>query len=385
MLTATFEALCAPHNASNVAVNEGGRIGSVPDALHLRGVVLPDEEHRDLWVVDGRISLDPVADATTVGEGWLLPGLVDAHCHIGLDSNGPVERDVAEAQATAERDAGVLLARDCGVPSDTRWMDDRADLPRIVRAGQHVARPKRYLRNYGVEVEPEQLVETVAEQARRGDGWVKIVGDWIDRESGDLGPCWPADVLAAAVERAHQLGARVTTHVFGEAALPDLLAAGVDCLEHGTGLADDQIAMMAAKGTALVPTLINIATFPDIAASATKFPTYAEHMLALHARVDSMVASAYDAGVPIYAGTDAGGVLPHGLVAQEVMALHRAGMSATDALAAASWRAREWLAHPAALTEGAPGDLILVAEDPRKNLEVLAHPSRVLLRGAVVA
>jgi imidazolonepropionase-like amidohydrolase len=98
-----------------------------------------------------------------------------------------------------------------------------------------------------------------------------------------------------------------------------------------------------------------------------------------------MVASAYDAGVPIFAGTDAGGVLPHGLVAQEVRALHRAGMSVTDALAAASWQAREWLGQPAALTEGAPADLIVLAEDPRKNLAVLAHPSRVLLRGAVVA
>src|SRR3954465_11691274 len=228
--------------------NRYDRISTVTTALHVRGVVLPDEEHRDLWIVDGRISFNAVADATTVGEGWLLPGLVDAHCHIGLDSHGPVERDVQEQQAMAERDAGVLLARDCGVPSDTRWMDERADLPRIVRAGQHVARTKRYLRNYGVEVEPEDLVETVAEQARRGDGWVKIVGDWIDREIGDLGPCWPADVLRDAVSRAHELGARVTTHVFGEAALPDLLAAGVDCLEHGTGLSDDQIAAMAAHG-----------------------------------------------------------------------------------------------------------------------------------------
>jgi len=357
----------------------------VNSALHIRGTVLPADERLDLWIVDGRISLDPVADATSVGEGWLLPGLVDAHCHIGLDSSGPVDRDVQEKQATAERDAGVLLARDCGVPSDTRWMDERADLPRIVRAGQHVARTKRYLRNYGVEVEPEDLVETVAEQARRGDGWVKIVGDWIDRDIGDLGPCWPADVLRAAVSKAHELGVRVTTHVFGEAALPDLLAAGVDCLEHGTGLSDDQIAAMAAHGTALVPTLINIERFPDIAAEATKFPTYAEHMLALHARVDGMVASAYDAGVAIYAGTDAGGVLPHGLVAQEVMALHRAGLSATDALAAASWGAREWLGQPAALTEGAPADLIMLAEDPRKNLDALTHPSRVVLRGAVVA
>ena len=354
------------------------------DALHVRGVVLPEEEHRDVWIVDGRISTEPINGATTIGEGWLLPGLVDAHCHIGVDAHGPVDREVQEQQATTERDAGVLLARDCGVPSDTRWMDDRADLPRIVRAGQHVARSKRYIRNFGVEVEPEQLVETVAEQARRGDGWVKIVGDWIDRDVGDLAPCWPADVLAAAVQQAHDLGARVTTHVFGEIVLPDLLAAGVDCIEHGTGLSDDQISTMAASGTALVPTLINIATFPGIAASASKFPAYAEHMLALHARVDAMVTAAYDAGVPIYAGTDAGGSLPHGLIAQEVQALHKAGLSATDALAAASWGAREWLGHPAALTEGAPADLVVLSEDPRQDLRALADPARVILRGRVV-
>src|SRR4051812_11113789 len=320
-----------------------------------------------------------------VAEGWIMPGLVDAHCHIGVDAHGAVDERTQEEQATAERDAGILLARDCGVPSDTRWVDDRADLPRIVRAGKHVARTKRYLRNYGVEVEPEDLVVSVAAQAGRGDGWVKIVGDWIDRERGDLGPCWPADVLAAAVDRAHQLGARVTTHVFGEAALPDLLAAGVDCLEHGTGLSDDQIGTMAARGTALVPTLINIERFPDIAAAATKFPTYADHMLALHDRVGGMVASAYDAGVAIYAGTDAGGVLPHGLVAQEVVALHRAGMSARDALAAASWRAREWLGHPESLIEGTPADFIVLTEDPRRNLDALMHPMRIVLRGAVVA
>jgi imidazolonepropionase-like amidohydrolase len=354
-------------------------------ALHVRGVVLPDDEQRDVWIVDGQVTTEPVRNADTIAEGWILPGLVDAHCHIGVDANGPVDRDVQEEQARIERDAGVLLARDCGVPSDTRWMDDRADLPRIVRAGQHVARSKRYIRNFGVEVEPEQLVETVEDQVRRGDGWVKIVGDWLDRDVGDLAPCWPDDVLAAAVCRAHELGARVTTHVFGEAALPALLAAHVDCLEHGTGLAEDQIAAMAAAGTALVPTLINIATFPGIAEQASKFPAYAEHMLALHARVDQMVAMAYDAGVPIYAGTDAGGSLRHGLIAAEVRALHRTGMTATDALAAASWRARSWLGHAATLGEGAPADFVVLAADPRSDLEALAHPARVVLRGAVVS
>ena len=350
-------------------------------ALHVRGVVLPDDEQRDLWIVDGRISTEPAPDAQTIDGGWIVPGFVDAHCHIGVDANGPVSEDVQEQQALTERTAGVLLARDCGVPSDTRWIDDRPDLPRIVRAGQHVARSKRYIRNYGVEVEPEQLVETVAVQAARGDGWVKIVGDWIDRDLGDLGPCWPDDILAAAVAKAHELGVRVTTHVFGEAALPGLLAAGVDCLEHGTGLSDDEIAMMAEHVTALVPTLINIATFPEIASQASKFPTYAAHMLALHERVGRMVASAYEAGVPVFAGTDAGGSLAHGRIADEVQALHRAGLSTTDALGAASWRAREWLGHAARLEHGAPADFVVLTEDPRTDLRALEHPAVVVLRG----
>jgi imidazolonepropionase-like amidohydrolase len=354
-------------------------------ALHVRGMVLPEADFRELWLVDGRISTTPVAGAVSVAEGWMLPGLVDAHCHIGVDAHGPVEPSEQERQAVVEREAGVLLARDCGVPSDTRWMDARADLPRIVRAGRHIAAPRRYIRNYAVEVEPEALVETVAEQAALGDGWVKIVGDWVDRAAGDLRPCWPTDILAQAIHTAHTLGARVTTHVFGEEALPELLGAGVDCVEHGTGLSDELITTMAERAIALVPTLINIATFPSIAAQAERFPGYASHMLRLHRRAATMVASAHEAGVPIYAGTDAGGALAHGRIADEVQALIAAGIPVADALGAASWRARQWLGFSARLVDGADADLVIYDADPREHPEVLAHPRTVILRGAVIA
>jgi imidazolonepropionase-like amidohydrolase len=98
-----------------------------------------------------------------------------------------------------------------------------------------------------------------------------------------------------------------------------------------------------------------------------------------------MVASAYDAGVAVYAGTDAGGALAHGRIADEVAALAAAGMSPTDALAAASWRARQWLGFPWELRDGDPADLVVYDEDPRKDVRVLAHPTRIILRGAVVA
>ncbi|SDW80347.1 Pro-Hyp dipeptidase. Metallo peptidase. MEROPS family M38 [Saccharopolyspora shandongensis] len=354
-------------------------------ALHLRAVVLPDGAQRQLWVQDGRISLDPVPGAETVFDGgFVLPGLVDAHCHVGIGPEGPVELDEAVAQAEADRDAGTLLIRDCGAPVDTRSLQEREDLPRIIRAGKHLARPKRYIPYLADQLDhEEQLPAAVAEQVAYGDGWIKLVGDWIDRSVGDLAPLWSDEVLAEAIATAHRLGARVTAHVFGEDALPGLINAGIDCIEHGTGLTDDTIELMARNGTALVPTLINIENFPSFASAATKYPAYAAHMTDLYERADRTVAKAIEAGIPVYAGTDAGGGIEHGLLADEVRALHRVGMSTEQALGAASWAAREWLGW-SGLQHGAAADLVCYDADPRKDLSVLDHPTRIVLRGNVV-
>ena len=348
--------------------------------------MLPQGEHRDLWVVDGVVRSEPVRAAVTVATGvWLMPCLVDAHCHVGLESQGAVPPKRAEEHALAERAAGALLLRDAGSPADTRWMDDRDDLPRIIRAGRHIARPMRYLRHYGAEVEPDVLVAEVERQAARGDGWVKLVGDWIDREVGDLTPLWPVEAARAAIDRAHKLGCRVTAHVFGEQALAELVGAGIDGIEHGTGLSPATTELMAERQVALVPTMVQLENFEAYAAAGeAKFPAYAKHIRALYATRLERFAAAYEAGVPIFAGTDAGGVLPHGLIGLEMAAL-AAFCPAEYALGAGSWRARAWLGRPDTLTEGTPADLVAFDADPRQDLEVLRHPRLVILRGSVVA
>jgi imidazolonepropionase-like amidohydrolase len=356
--------------------------------MHVRGLRLPDETEIELWIADGRISSEPVAGADTVfgasGGGWILPGLVDAHCHVGLGDPGKIGLDEAIAQAEIERDVGALLLRDCGAPTDTRSLDDRDDLPRIIRAGKHLARPKRYQKGFAVELDDEsQLPAAVAEQARRGDGWIKLVGDWIDRSTGDLAPLWSDDVLKAAIDTAHAHGARVTAHVFSEDALPGLINAGIDCIEHGTGLNEGNIALMLEHGTALVPTLINtIENFPGIADSAKRYPTYAAHMRDLHARCHGRIAAAREAGVSVYAGTDAGSMIKHGRIADEVEALKGIGMSPTEALGAACWDARRWLGRPS-LDHGASADLLCYSTDPRQGPGALNQPDLVILRGNV--
>ncbi|WP_019871165.1 amidohydrolase family protein [Salinispora oceanensis] len=357
-------------------------------ALHVRGVLLPEDEVRDIWLVGDRVTFQPVADAETIADGgFLLPGLTDAHCHIGIARGGaPITSlDQARELAQVNRDAGVLAIRDAGSPYPYPELDDAPDLPRLARAGRHVAPPKRYLRGVGVEVDAAEVAATVAAQADAGNGWVKLVGDWIDRGVGDLAPAWDAETMTAAVRAAHAAGARAAVHTFSESAVDIMVRAGVDSVEHGTGLSLDLIDVMARQGTALVPTMINIRTFGGIADQArAKFPGYADHMLALRDRFPEVVRAAYQAGVPIYVGTDAGGGIAHGLAAEEMLLLHEeAGMPAEAVLAAASWRAREWLGFPG-LVEGGRADLVVYPEDPRQDLRVVRSPARVVLRGRVL-
>ncbi|MCB1252123.1 MAG: amidohydrolase family protein [Austwickia sp.] len=358
--------------------------------LHVVGQVHvgPQETRDEVWVIDGRISFSgpapgSAAEVETV-RGHVIPGMVDAHAHLGLGPGGPVDEDRAVAQGYANRDAGALLIRDAGSPVDNRWAQDRDDLPRLIRAGRHIARTKRYIPGVAHEVEPDQLVDYVRQEARAGDGWVKLVGDWIDRDRGDLAPCWPVDALTAAVAAAHEEGARVTAHCFGEQSLADFAAAGTDCIEHASGLVEDTIDAFAAQQIAIVPTLINIDNFPNFAAAGRKkFPGYAAHMLDLHRRRYATISAAAEAGVPIYAGTDAGGQLPHGLIALEVIELGKTALGAAGALAAATWNARQWLGYPG-LEEGAEADLLVYLDDPRDDLRMLIRPHRIVLRGRSV-
>jgi imidazolonepropionase-like amidohydrolase len=128
--------------------------------------------------------------------------------------------------------------------------------------------------------------------------------------------------------------------------------------------------------------MINIQNFDAIAARAEpKFPAYAAHMRALRAGFPAVVRAAYEAGVPIYVGSDAGGGIEHGMAAREMLLLHeRAGMAPLDVLRAGSWGAREWLGFPG-LVEGGLADLVVYDRDPRTDLTALLEPGHIILRG----
>ena len=91
----------------------------------------------------------------------------------------------------------------------------------------------------------------------------------------------------------------------------------------------------------------------------------------------------HEAGIAIFTGTDAGGSLPHGLVAQEMVELTRAGLSTLEALDAGVWAARAWLGRPG-IEEGEDADFVVYGADPREDVTVVAEPKGIVLRGRVV-
>ncbi len=121
-----------------------------------------------------------------------------------------------------------------------------------------------------------------------------------------------------------------------------------------------------------MPTVKQLDNFPGYAdAGRDKFPQYADHMMRLHASRREVIGAAYEAGVAIYAGTDAGGVLPHGLIGEEVVELATYGLTPADALGAASWRARTWLGLDDNLSEGTTADFVVLDGNPLDDLTVL--------------
>lgn len=355
-------------------------------ALHLTGTVVIDDHHEvgEAWVLGGHLTFTrPLSDVEVMSlSGVFLPGLVDVHCHVGLGAQGAISRDIARGQAIRDRESGVLLIRDAGSPSDTRWIDQDPELPQVIRCGHHLARPKRYLRNYGEELgKPEDLARAIVENLGRADGWNKIVADWIDREVGDLTPLWSPEQLKAAMSAAHERGARVTAHTFAHEAIDPLLAAGLDCIEHGTGMDESQMRRAAAAGVPVTPTLLQIGQFENIAAQGeTKFPVYAARMRGMYARRYDQARAFFDSGMRLLIGTDAGGTIAHGRIADECAELVSAGIPAREVVAFASWRTRAYLGVQG-MEEGAPADVVGYERDPREDIGALKEPAHVIVRG----
>lgn len=142
-------------------------------------------------------------------------------------------------------------------------------------------------------------------------------------------------------------------------------------------------AAMAERGIALVPTMIATRMWPDMLKGNFGSPSDEIERAAKETeRHPEKVRAAWEAGVTLLAGTDAG-LVSHGLVRDEIRAFVEAGISPEDALAAGSWKARSYLGFPG-IEDGAPADLVAFKRNPMEDPAVLEEPALIILSGAVV-
>jgi imidazolonepropionase-like amidohydrolase len=340
--------------------------------LRIRGVALPDGSAVDLYADGDRWTIDPVANAELVAEGWLLPGLVDCHTHPGAEAPGqPLDEAVLREDLRQHVAAGVTMIRAPGLAGDPpAWFGRDQDVPRAVHAGPWIAQHGQFFDGWGRRADHSELPGIAAAQATRS-GWAKVIADW--RPGNEP---LPADVLREVVAAVHAVGGRIAVHSQQAGGGAAAVEARVDSLEHGMCLDPDLLPQMAAQGTALTPTLsvINGSLADVLKRPDSPRKDWYIGGATVHGQ---LAAAAAEAGVTILAGTDS---RPHGRVADEVRALVSAGLSPHQAIGAASWTGRSYLGLDG-LTEGAPADAVIYDADPRRDLSQLAAPRAVVLRG----
>lgn len=350
-------------------------------AWRVRMILLPDEDIVEAGITEkGRWTLRPAAGTELLPGRFILPGLVDAHCHLSVaqaDDGEPValDSDVMRANLRHAQAAGVTVIRDTGSPgSATLQLLGSAEGAGLQASGRFLAPAGRYYPALHEPVPREQLVTAALEEVRAGATWIKLIADFPVLSPGeppsDPSPTYPLADIARVVEAVHDAGARVAAHSTTRY-VKELIGAGIDSVEHGTALDEDDIASLAGRGGAWTPTLCAV-----VGARPGDAPSRRKQRLDLKERLRYMLRRADNHGLTIMTGTDVAGSIP-----REVALLAELGLPPHAALAAASTAARRYLGF-GELQHGEPADLVTYNNDPRDDPGVLDQPAAVFFRGA---
>jgi imidazolonepropionase-like amidohydrolase len=360
--------------------------------------------------------LAPSADVVVnAGGRWLLPGFVDSHLHLwgsrsanhvhwvtdprplgSYRAAGDLGR-VLDAGFTTVREAGGLLGpalRDAVAQGEIRG-------PRIVPAYLGISRtgghgdchslPIEWVREqpYMAQIADgvDEVRKAVRTIAREGGEWVKIWASGAIALSDNDSPehlHFARDELDAICAEAHAVGMKVGAHVEFPSAIRTCVEAGVDVIEHGFVLDEETAALMAARDVSLVATMALLHRYlrwdgPGITTSQI---AVARELLP---QVHASAKMAHQAGVRIALGSDsfAEPLTPYGRNAEELLALHEAGVPATACLEALTINGAHVVGQADRIGSIEPGkvaDLVLAGtQNPLEDLNTLVGPEKLSL------
>jgi len=225
----------------------------------------------------------------------------------------------------------------------------------------------------------------VRENIKYGADLIKIgaTGGVLSKGDDPQASQYTLEEMQAIVADAHRLGRKVAAHAHGAQGILFATEAGVDSIEHGSYINDEDIALMKKKGTYLVPTAYLI----DWAQQYANLPPiYAQKMKDVSAVEKANIRHAMQSGVKIALGTDAA-VYPHGLNAHELdVYVNQFGMSPLAAIQTGTINAADlmaWTDRTGTIEPGKWADIIAVDGDPLKDVKILQHVNFVMKSGVV--
>lgn len=349
-----------------------------------------------------------------LGNATLLPGLIDAHTHLTYDPQNfglkeleisiPRQALIGAKNARTTLLAGFTTVRNVAADgyTDVALRDEinNGDLigPRMDTSGPAMSitgghcdndlLPYEYhATSDGVADGVEAAQHKVREIIKYGADVIKIcaTGGVMSKGDNPQASQYTLEEMKAIVADAHRLGRKVAAHAHGAQGILWATEAGVDSIEHGTYMNDEDIAAMKQHGTYLVPTQYLMDWWAENGA-ALHAPDYIMRKMhdvsqVAHQNIEHAIRS----GVKIAFGTDAA-VYPHGLNAHEFAVYVRMGMTPIDAIRTGTVNAADllgWSDRVGTLETGKFADMIAVDGDPTKDVTVLQNVKFVMKGGTV--
>ena len=352
---------------------------------------------------------DTVLDLSSL---TVLPGLIDVHTHLTMNTDFDPFREVTSTSAK-EAINGVANARTTLMAGFTTVRNVGAynfvdvDLRDAINAGQvpgphmQVSGPligitgghcdenllpiQYHTVGDGVADGVPAVQHMVRQNIKYGADLIKMcaTGGVLSKGDDPNAAQFTLEEMQAIVADAHRLGRKVAAHAHGEQGILWATEAGVDSIEHGSYINDEGIAAMKQHGTYLVPTLY----LEDWIIASGHLPAfYQQKMIDVTAVAKANIRRAVQAGVKIAMGTDAA-VYPHGLNAHELdVYVNQIGMTPLAALQSATINAADlmgWTAKTGTLEPGKWADIIAVDKNPLDDIRTLQDVKFVMKAGVV--